>query len=119
MFIIVNLKFVYLRLKDEFKNKFIRTMKDKFDFYELGDVSNQDNWHYEDRAFYASIKPVDTYKEFDLCYEKVSNEILAEHYKNLSNEYKKQIELLTDENNRLKEELNNNLKGKFKKIVKL
>ena len=50
--------------------------------------------------------------------EKVSYEILAKHYETLSNVYKNQIDELTAENNRLKEELNSSIKSKFKRIVK-
>ena len=119
MFVIVNLKYVYLRLNDNLKDEFIQKMKDKFDDYELGDAVIDENWHYEDKAFYESINEVNTYTEFNLNYEKVSYESLSKHYEVLSNEYKKQIDMLTEENNRLKDKLDNNLKGKFKKIVKL
>ena len=119
MFVIVNLKYVYLRLNDNLKDEFIQKMKDKFDDYELGDAVIDENWHYEDKAFYESINEVNTYTEFNLNYEKVSYQTLSKHYETLSNEYKKQIDMLTEENNRLKNELDNNLKGKIKKIVKL
>lgn len=118
LFICVNLKFVYLRLNNEFKNEFIQKMKDKYQDYQLGDVENFDGWHYEDQAFYHSILTSDNYKEFNLSYEKISYEILYKHYENLSNEYKNQIDELTTENNSLKEELNDSIKNKFKRIVK-
>ncbi|WP_296887529.1 glycosyltransferase family 2 protein [uncultured Methanobrevibacter sp.] len=118
MFIIVNLKFVYFRLNDNYKNKFIEKMKEKFNDYELNDVVFSEEWHYSDRAFYESIQVSDNYKEFNLNSEKVSYEILAKHYETLSNVYKNQIEELTAENNRLKEELNSSIKSKFKRIVK-
>lgn len=118
MFIIVNLKYVYLRLKDNLKDQFIQEMKDKFDDYELNDAVIDENWHYEDRAFYESINVANNYTEFNLSYEKVSYEILSKHYETLSNVYKNQIDELTAENNRLKEELNGSIKNKFKKIVK-
>lgn len=118
MFIIVNLKFVYYRLDDKYKNQFIDKMKEKFDDYELGDVVFSEEWHYSDRAFYESIKVSDNYREFNLNNEKVSYEILANHYETLSNVYKNQIDELTAENNRLKEELNSSIKSKFKRIVK-
>lgn len=118
MFIIVNLKFVYFRLNDKYKNQFIDKMKEKFDDYELGDVVFSEEWHYSDRAFYESIRVSDNYREFNLSNEKVSYEILANHYETLSNVYKNQIDELTAENNRLKEELNSSFKSKFKKIVK-
>lgn len=120
MFIIVNLKYVYFRLKNEFKNQFIQLMKDKYNDYALNEVVYNENWHYEDKSFHSSILEAENYREFDLIYEKISNEILAKHYENLSIEYKKQIDILTAENNRLKDELyENSVTNKFKKIVKL
>ncbi len=120
MFVIVNLKYVYLRLKEELKNQFIDVMKEKYYDYALNEVVYSEKWHYEDRAFHESIMMADNYKEFDLNYERVCNEILAKHYETLSNEYKKQIDELTAQNNQLREELGNaSVKNKFKKIVKL
>lgn len=120
MFIIVNWKYVYLRLKDEFKNKFINLMNEKYDAYELNDVVYNSNWHYEDQAFHASILDAENYREFNLTYEKLSYKILAKHYKNLSGEYKKQIDTLTAENARLKNKLDEStVSNKFRKIVKL
>ncbi|MBE6504814.1 MAG: glycosyltransferase family 2 protein [Methanobrevibacter sp.] len=119
MFTIVNLKFVYLRLNEKFKNQFIQLMKEKYYDYSLNEVVYSENWHYEDRAFHESILPAENYKEFDLNYDKNCYEILYKHYETLSNEYKKQIDMLTDKNNQLKEELNeSSIKNKFKKIVK-
>ena len=119
MFVIVNLKYVYLRLKDELKDRFIQVMQEKYYDYALNEVVYSENWHYEDRAFHESILMADNHKEFDLNYEKVCYEILAKHYETLSNEYKKQIDDLTAQNNQLKEELGASVTNKFKKIVKL
>ena len=120
MFIIVNLKFIYLRLDIQFKDQFLLEMKDKYNDFSLNEVVYSQNWHYEDRAFHESILLAENYKEFDLYYEKICYEILSKHYETLSNEYKKQIGMLTDENNQLKEKLNeNSIKNKFSKIVKL
>ena len=84
----------------------------------MNDVVFDENWHYEDKAFYLSILDAQNYKEFDLIMEKSSYEILAKHYETLSNEYKKQIDELIAENNKLKEELNGSITNKFKKIVR-
>lgn len=120
MFVIVNLKYVYLRLNEKFKNQFIQVMKEKYYDYALNEVVYSENWHYEDRAFHESILLADNFKEFDLNYDKVCYEILSKHYETLSNEYKKQIDELTAQNNQLKEELGNaSVKNKFKNIVKL
>jgi hypothetical protein len=119
MFIIVNLKFVYLRINDEFKNQYIKLMKEKYNDYSLNEVVYTENWDYEDRAFHESILPAENYKEFDLYYKKFCHEILCKHYKTLSDDYKKQIDMLTAENNQLKEELDkSSIKNKFKNIVK-
>ncbi|WP_407415594.1 glycosyltransferase family 2 protein [Methanobrevibacter sp.] len=118
MFIIVNLKFVYLRLNDKYKDKFINTMKEKYEDYELNNVVLNENWHYEDKAFYLTILDAENYREFNLMFEKNSYEILAKHYEILSNEYKKQIDELTAENNYLKEKFNGSITNRFKKIVK-
>ena len=69
MFIIVNLKFVYLRLKEEFKDDFLNSMKDNYDDLHLGDVSSLDGWHYEDQSFYKSINVSRNSEIFDLNYE--------------------------------------------------
>ena len=119
MFIIVNLKFIYLRLDTQFKDRFLCEMKEKYNDFSLNEVVYSQNWHYEDRAFYESILLAENYKEFDLYYEKICYEILSKHYETLSDEYKKQIDILTDENNQLKEKLNeDSMKNKFIKIVK-
>lgn len=119
MFIIVNLKFIYLRLDTQFKNQFLCEMKEKYNDFSLKEVVYSQNWHYEDRAFHESILLAENYKEFDLYYEKICYEILSKHYETLSDEYKKQIDILTDENNQLKEKLNeDSMKNKFIKIVK-
>jgi glycosyltransferase involved in cell wall biosynthesis len=119
MFIIVNLKFIYLRLDTQFKDQFLLEMKEKYNDFSLNEVVYSQNWHYEDRAFHESILLAENYKEFDLYYEKICYEILSKHYETLSDEYKKQIDILTDENNQLKEKLNeDSMKNKFIKIVK-
>ena len=119
MFIIVNLKFIYLRLDTQFKDQFLWEMKEKYNDFSLNEVVYSQNWHYEDRAFHESILLAENYKEFDLYYEKICHEILSKHYETLSDEYKKQIDILTDENNQLKEKLNeDSMKNKFIKIVK-
>lgn len=119
MFIIVNLKYVYLRLDNKFKNQFLQVMKDKYNYYALNEVEYSSDWHYEDKAFHASILRAKNYREFELFYKMISNEILAKHYETLSKEYKMQIDQLSEENARLRQELDDSVKSKFKKIVKL
>jgi len=118
MFVIVNLKYVYLRIMAELKNRFIDSIKENYDEFELADVENFEGWHYEDQSFYESILVCDNYKEFDLCRDKISYEILSKHYETLSNIYKQQIDELTRENNELKEQLaNSSIKSRFKNIL--
>ena len=114
LFIIVNLKYVYLRLQIELKNKFLDSMKQHYDDFELGDVDNFDGWHYEDQSFYKAILISNNYEIFDLNYEKGNYEFLAKHFETLSNE-------LMAENESLKQQLNNkdSSEGIFKRFVKL
>ena len=103
----------------QFKDQFLCEMKEKYNDFSLNEVVYGQNWHYEDRAFHESILLAENYKEFDLYYEKICYDILSKHYETLSDEYKKQIDILTDENNQLKEKLNeDSMKNKFIKIVK-
>ncbi len=112
MFIIINLKFVYLRLNIEFRDKFIDLTKEKYNYFNLNDVSDFEGWHYEDHAFYKSICVSKNSEMFDLNYEKFQYEILFNHYKTLS-------ELLQDENNVLKAKLNENTSknNRFRKLI--
>ncbi|MBR0270965.1 MAG: glycosyltransferase family 2 protein [Methanobrevibacter sp.] len=114
MFIIVNLKFVYLRLNEEFKDRFIDLIKEKYGEFNLGDVEGFDGWHYEDQSFYNSICISRNSEIFNLNYEKFQYEILLKHYKTLS-------ETLQVENNNLKTQLEEKTvkKSRFRDIVKL
>ena len=98
MFIIVNLKFVYLRLNEEFKDEFLNLIKSNYDDLNLGDVNNFDGWHYEDESFYKSILISKNSEIFDLNYEKFQYKILSKHYQTLS-------ETLEAENKNLKAQL--------------
>lgn len=114
MFIIVNLKFVYLRLMPEFKNRYIDEMKDNYEIFELCDVDNLDSWHYEDQSFYKAILISKNYEIFDLNFEKFNYEFLANHYETLSNELKSENELLKQQLG--EKDSSNNI---FKRFVKL
>ena len=114
MFVIVNLKYVYLRLMSEYKNRFIDLMKKNYECLDLNEVENFDGWHYEDQSFYKAISVSDNYEIFDLNFEKFNYEFLAKHFETAYNETKA-------ENEALKKKLNgkdssNNI---FKRIVKL
>lgn len=114
LFVIVNLKYVYLRIQPNLKNKFLEYMKKFYDSFELADVDNFDGWHFEDQSFYKSINISDNYEIFDLNFEKFNYEFLAKHFETLSNE-------LMDENQSLKQKLTNknSSKGIFKRLVRL
>ena len=114
MFIIINLKYVYLRLKDDFKDEFLNTIKEYYDKFDLGDVYSFEGWHYEDQSFYKALSISQNYQIFDITFEKLNYEFLAKHYETLSN-------ILQEENNMLKRQLEEkeSSKGIFKKLVKL
>lgn len=114
MFVVVNLKFVYLRLMVEFKNRFIDEMKKNYETFELGDVDNFNGWHYEDQSFYKAISISNNYEIFDLNFEKFNYEFLAKHFENAFNEVKA-------ENESLKQQLNekNSSNNILKRFVKL
>ena len=111
MFVIVNFKYVYLRLNMEYKNDFLESMKKYYGLFELGDVEDFKDWHYEDQSFYRSIPISRDHEIFDLNFEKFNYEFLANHYKNAYNQVKSENELLNQEKN--------SSKSIFKRIVKL
>ena len=112
LFIIVNLKFVYLRLDESFRDKFLEKIKENYEFFALNQVNENHlaSWHFDDRVFYQSIAISNNGVEFELNYKKLYYEFLANHYKGL-------VKQLENENKILKE--NSSIKNKFKKIVKL
>ena len=118
MFIIVNLKFVFVRLKDEYKNDYFKLMLENYEYFGLDKVDNDfSGWSYEDRIFYQSIKKAKDGYEFDLIYNKDCQTFLVNHYKGL-------VEKLENENQRLVEEINqlknnnSSVKNKFKNIFR-
>ena len=118
MFIIVNLKFVFVRLKDEYKNDYFKSMLENYEYFGLDKVDNDfSGWSYEDRIFYQSIKKAKNGYEFDLIYNKDCQTFLVNHYKGL-------VEKLENENQRLVEEINqlknnnSSVKNKFKNIFR-
>ena len=118
MFIIVNLKFVFVRLKDEYKNDYFKSMLENYEYFGLDKVDNDfSGWSYEDRIFYQSIKKAKNGYEFDLIYNKDCQTFLVNHYKGL-------VEKLENENQRLLEEINqlknnnSSVKNKFKNIFR-
>ena len=115
LFIIVNLKFVYLRLDESFRDKFLEKIKENYEFFALNQV-NKDHlasWHFDDRVFYQAIAISNNGVEFELNYKKLYYEFLANHYEGL-------VKHLENENNALKQQLaSKSIKNKFKKIVKL
>lgn len=118
MFIVVNLKFVFVRLKDEYKNDYFKAMLENYEYFGLDKVDNDfSGWSYEDRIFYQSIKKAKNGYEFDLIYNKDCQTFLVNHYKGL-------VEKLENENQRLVEEINqlknnnSSVKNKFKNIFR-
>lgn len=119
MFIIVNLKFVYLRLANAHKNNFLQAMKENYEVLELDNVSEEHlmKWHYEDRCFYQSIKKSKDSYDFDLIFKCSCNEFLVNHYEGLVNQLKIQNQNLLNEINQLKNN-NSSVKSKFKNIFR-
>lgn len=116
LFIVINLKFVYLRLDESFRDKYLEKIKENYEFFALNQVNEKHlaSWHFDDRVFYQAIAISNNGVEFEINYKKLYYEFLANHYEGL-------VKQLENENQMLKQEINKNssIKNKFKKIVKL
>ena len=122
MFVIVNLKYVYLRLNERLKNQYLQKMKEKYEFYSLNQVKKDhlNTWHFDDRVFYQAIAVSSNGIEFELNYKKLYYEFLVNHYEGVIEQLSNENQVLAQKNNDLKEQLaNSSIKNKFKKIVKL
>ena len=122
MFVIVNLKYVYLRLNERLRNQYLQKMKEKYEFYSLNQVKKDhlNTWHFDDRVFYQAIAVSSNGIEFELNYKKLYYEFLANHYEGVIEQLSNENQVLAQKNNDLKEQLaNSSIKNKFKKIVKL
>ena len=122
MFVIVNLKYVYLRLNERLKNQYLQKMKEKYEFYSLNQVKKDhlNTWHFDDRVFYQAIVVSSNGIEFELNYKKLYYEFLANHYEGVIEQLRNENQVLAQKNNDLKKQLaNSSIKNKFKKIVKL
>lgn len=122
MFVIVNLKYVYLRLNERLRNQYLQKMKEKYEFYSLNQVKKDhlNTWHFDDRVFYQAIAVSSNGIEFELNYKKLYYEFLANHYEGVIGQLSNENQVLAQKNNDLKEQLaNSSIKNKFKKIVKL
>lgn len=108
-FVIINIKYVYKRLNDDLKEDFFKQMKISFNKLSLNQIDNYDKWHFDDMVFCKAILLSENAYEFDLIYEKLYYEFLANHYKGL-------VELLENENKALK---NISFKDYIKKKVDL
>ena len=118
MFIIVNLKFVFVRLKDEYKNDYFKSMLENYEYFGLDKVDNDfSGWSYEDRIFYQSIKKAKNGYEFDLIYNKDCQTFLVNHYKGLVEKLENENQKLVEEINQLKNN-NSSVKNKFKNIFR-
>lgn len=85
-FIIINIKFVYLRLLDDNKEEFFNLLKEKYWEFNLNQVDEYLNeWHFDDRVFYQSIAQSNNASQFDLLYKKLYDEFLANMSKQESN----------------------------------
>lgn len=113
-FLIINIKFVFIRLNIKYRNDFFKILQEKYIEFNLDQVDESINaWHFDDRVFYQAISPSDNGKEFELTYKKLYYEFLSNHYEGVINQ-------LREECNRLNNELNkqNNFKNKIKRLIK-
>lgn len=107
LYLIVNFKFVYSTVSDDYKDVFLNKLKEKFDDFNLDKTDeNFVGWHYSDQSFYKSIKSANNHREFDLMRE-------VYEYKFLANYYKNQLDNI--ENNNIEE--SKSFKNRFKKIL--
>lgn len=122
LFTVINLKFVYLRLDERFRDRYLEKIKKNYEFFSLNQVNKNHlaTWHFDDRAFYQAIDVSNNGIEFELNYKKLYYEFLANHYEGVIEQLCHENQVLAQENNDLKEQLaNSSIKNKFKKIVKL
>ncbi len=122
LFTVINLKFVYLRLDERFRDRYLEKIKKNYEFFSLNQVNKNHlaTWHFDDRAFYQAIDVSNNGIEFELNYKKLYYEFLANHYEGVIEQLRNENQVLAQKNNDLKEQLaNSSIKNKFKKIVKL
>ena len=57
LFTVINLKFVYLRLDERFRDRYLEKIKKNYEFFSLNQVNKNllATWHFDDRAFYQAI----------------------------------------------------------------
>lgn len=122
LFTVINLKFVYLRLDERFRDRYLEKIKKNYEFFSLNQVNKNHlaTWHFDDRAFYQAIDVSNNGIEFELNYKKLYYEFLANHYEGVIEQLRNENQVLAQENNDLKEQsADTSIKSKFKKIVKL
>lgn len=122
LFTVINLKFVYLRLDERFRDRYLEKIKKNYEFFSLNQVKKDhlNTWHFDDRVFYQAIAISSNGIEFELNYKKLYYEFLANHYEGVIEQLRNENQVLAQKNNDLKEQLaNSSIKNKFKKIVKL
>lgn len=115
MYLIVNIKFVYIRLNEKYRNTYFKLIEENYKKFELDKVDKNclKKWHFDDRVFYEAISKSNNGAEFELTYKMLYNEFLSNHYNNIINDLKEENKRLLDENNYLK---NNKLLRKIKNL---
>jgi glycosyltransferase involved in cell wall biosynthesis len=110
MYLIVNIKFVYLRLNEKYRNEFFKLIEDDYKKFSLDQVDEEylKKWHFDDRVFYEAISNSNNGKEFELNYKMKYYEFLYNHYNTLYNDLKNENQRLLDENILLKNKKENN-----------
>ena len=104
MYLIVNIKFVYIRLNEKYRNEFFKLIEDNYKKFELDKVDKSclEKWHFDDKVFYKAISKSSNGNEFELNYKLLYYEFLSNHNENIVNNLKEENKKLLDENLHLK-----------------
>lgn len=108
MFVIVNFKYAYIRLKEDLRDEYFKIMRREYDVLQLDQFIVTDSCHFDDRVFYEAITRANNGTEFELTYKMLYYEFLANHYQGL-------CKVLEEENANLKK---SSVKNKFKRIFR-
>ena len=110
MYLIVNIKFVYIRLNEKYRNEFFKLIEENYKKFELDKVDKDclEKWHFDDRVFYEAISKSKNGTEFELTYKMLYDEFLSNHYNDTINNLKKENKEVLDENTYFKSLSNNN-----------
>ncbi|WP_409201100.1 glycosyltransferase [Methanobrevibacter sp. DSM 116169] len=119
MYLIVNIKFVYIRLNEQYRNDYFKLISEYYEKFDLNQVDKEclKKWHFDDRVFYEAISKSNNGVEFELRYKMLYYEFLSYHYENLYNDTKSENERLLNDLNQLQSK-NADFPNKIKNIFK-